>query len=167
MDKPSIKSVQVSAILYHLIRLAVGGLFMVSGAIKITDLHSFAEIINAYAILPPEWCGMAAAGICLAELICGLGLIMDIKGSLSAVLGLLLMFVLVLSYAWIMGYDVDCGCFGPNDPETKAFASIRTALVRDGVMILSLFYCFIWRNRFGHYPRSLKLFIKGELNEVR
>ena len=42
---------------------------------------------------------------------------------------LLILFIAVLGYGIWLGLDIDCGCFGPGDPEHDAFSGLRTALV--------------------------------------
>ena len=99
--------------------------------------------------------------VCM-KLFFGLGLVLDMKGSLGMILVLILIFVFVLVHALNMGYDIDCGCFGPNDPELKAFASIRTALARDLFMIAIVLYLYVWRARYAYIPRP---FIKNNQGE--
>ena len=54
---------------YPLIRVSLGCLFLISGLIKAFDIDSFSKVIEAFAVLPPEWCGVAAIVICLYEII--------------------------------------------------------------------------------------------------
>jgi hypothetical protein len=84
-----------------------------------------------------------------------MGLVADVRGSLTAILGMLLMFIAVLSHAVFMGYDIDCGCFGPNDPEANAFSGLRTALVRDFIMVAQVTYLYFWRFKNHHRPLSI------------
>jgi len=100
------------------------------------------------------------------ETISGLGLLFDIKGSLTAVFGLLLLFMLVLGYGIWMGLDVDCGCFGLEDPEFEAFHGLRTAFYRDVCFLIGIL--FLYGYRFYHavppisFQLLLKTFRKGE-----
>lgn len=142
---------------YLLTRICLGIVFMISGGLKLLDIKSFAQIIEAFAILPDVLVTPAAVFIPLAELILGMAISADIKGSLAGILGLLISFVLVLAWALFMGYDIDCGCFGPHDPEAKAFAGIKTSLVRDIFMIGLILYLYVWRMLNNHTPGILKL----------
>lgn len=141
-----------SSAAYRLIRLALGGVFLYSGISKSLDLVYFAGIVNAFGILPGELAYPAAVGIVAAELILGTGLMGDVKGCLAGVLFMLLSFMAVVGYALAMGYDVDCGCFGPSDPEAAAFSSLRTALIRDGIMVAAVVYLYAWRYKTGVRP---------------
>lgn len=141
---------------YLIVRITLGVIFIVSGAIKIADPAAFSKTINAFAIIPEHLSYPAAIVISLSELILGTGLLADLRGSLGGILGLLLVFVLILSWALYMGYDIDCGCFGPEDPEAKAFATLKTSLARDVAMILSVIYLYFWRLRNNYKPRLSK-----------
>lgn len=148
--------------IYQILRIGLGGLFVISGIIKTMDLNSFSETINAFAVLPYELSMPAAVFLSLAEITFGSGLVFDIRGSLSGVSILIFCFILVLSYALAMGYDIDCGCFGPNDPEAKAFASIKTSLARDLGLAAVAGYLYVWRFLAGITPVPIFKSSKGE-----
>jgi hypothetical protein len=80
---------------------------------------------------------------------------LDIQGSLVVITGLLGFFMVILGYGIWMGLDVDCGCFGPDDPETRAFHGLRSALVRDMIMMLSIFYLYWSRYWLKIVPKQL------------
>jgi hypothetical protein len=75
----------------------------------------------------------------------GLGLFFEIEASLVVAAGLLAMFIAVLAYGIWMGQEVDCGCFGPGDPEAVAFHGLRSFLYRDLVMTAGVAFIFGWR----------------------
>ncbi|MDO9265193.1 MAG: hypothetical protein Q7U02_14580, partial [Desulfosalsimonadaceae bacterium] len=77
-------------------------------------------------------------------------------GSLEIITGLLVLFMAILEYGIRMGLDVDCGCFGVDDPEHRGFGSLRPALYRDMGMMAGIVYLYIWRywqnrNKNGNY----------------
>ena len=86
-----------------------------------------------------------AIGLPLLEVIAGIGLLFDIKRSLALITGLLVLFMVVLGYGIWLGLDVDCGCFGPDDPEADAFHGLRLSLFRDLVMMAGVFFIYGWR----------------------
>jgi rhodanese-related sulfurtransferase len=51
----------------------------------------------------------------------------------------------ILGYGIWMGLDVDCGCFGPEDPESRAYHGLRSALYRDFMMLAGVLYLYAWR----------------------
>ncbi len=144
------KLIMSSKKIYMIVRIGLGLVFIISGAIKAMDLVSFSRVIEAFAILPIDMSYPAAVLISVTELLLGIGLIADIKGSLGGIFLLLFGFAFVLSWAIYMGYDIDCGCFGEQDPEAKAFSSLRTSLVRDFFMIFIVSYLYIWRFKNNH-----------------
>ncbi len=139
------KDILFSSKAYQLVRIVLGIVFIVSGGIKIVDINLFSKVIHAFAILPYGMSYPAAVLISVSELVFGIGLVADIRGSLAGILSLLFLFIFVLSWALYMGYEIDCGCFGPEDPEAKVFAGLKTSLVRDMLMIGLVSYLYISR----------------------
>lgn len=119
-------------------RWLVAIVFIYAGVPKLFNLNSFAEVIGAYGLLPEQLLYPAAFVIALAEVVCGVGLILKNRFSIHVITLLLLLFVAVLSYGLALGLDVDCGCFGPGDPEKEVFSNLKTALVRDLLLIIPL-----------------------------
>ena len=130
---------------YRLVRLAIAVIFLWSGVTKIFDPGSFAVIIDAYGLLPETWIMPVAIALPVLELIAGVGLLFDASGSLTLTTGLLLLFIAILGYGVFLGLDVDCGCFGPEDPEATAFHSLRIALYRDLLIMAGIAYLYGWR----------------------
>ncbi|MBF0230940.1 MAG: DoxX family membrane protein [Desulfamplus sp.] len=136
---------------YRIIRIIIGGIFIYSGLVKISDLSAFVSVIHAFGLVPVgELRAIAAIVISLAEIIAGIGLIFDIKGSLALIFSMLTLFMIVLIYGIKMGFDIDCGCFGSDDPVGAAFHGLRSSLVRDLIFISAVIYLYICRkiNRF-------------------
>ena len=86
-----------------------------------------------------------AIGLPLLEVTAGTGLLLDIRGSLAMIAGLLLLFMVVLGYGIWMGLDVDCGCFGPEDPEAEALHGLRISVFRHLVMMGGVFIIYGFR----------------------
>lgn len=104
-----------------------------------------AVLIDAYGIIPEGMLVPVAIGLPFLEVIAGIGLLFDIRGSLALITGLLVLFMVVLGYAIWMGLDVDCGCFGPEDPEAEAFHGLRLSFFRDLFMMAGVFFMYGWR----------------------
>ena len=144
----------LSPIPYRLIRIALGGVFLYSGISKVLELGYFSEVINAFGLLPSMLTYPAGVVIVIAELVLGFGIILDRRGALGGLLVMLLGFMAVAGYAIFMGYDIDCGCFGPGEPEAEAFSSLRSVILRDAVMVAGIAYLYLWRWKTGTSPRS-------------
>lgn len=129
-----------------ILRLILGAIFLVSGIAKLADPRSFAVIIEAYGILPELLVMPVALALPALEIVAAVGLILNRRGSLELMTLLMVIFMAVLAYGLYLGLDVDCGCFGPEDPEAKAFHGLRSALYRDVVIMFGIFYLFYRRH---------------------
>ncbi len=130
-----------------LLRIGIGTLFVWSSVAKLADPKQFTFVIDAFGLLPDALVVPAAVTLSAFELPAGIGLILDAKGAVKAIIGLLLLFMVVLGYGVWMGLDVDCGCFGAGDPEGDAYHGLRPALYRDAVMLAGMGYLLFWRRR--------------------
>ena len=133
------------ASIYQVLRWMLGAVFIFSGATKLIAPESFAVLIEAYGLVPDELLMPVAVILPAVELVAGIGLLFDMRGSLGVIAGLLLLFVAILGYGIHMGLDVDCGCFGPEDPEADAFHGLRAALYRDMLMLSAVGFLYGWR----------------------
>ncbi len=150
----------LSPLIYHLIRVLLSVIFLWSGISKLMEPTEFVVIIDGYGLMPDAWILPLAIALPLLEMVFGLGLLLDIRGSLSVITGLLILFMAVLSYGIWLGLDIDCGCFGPEDPEAKAFHGLWSALVRDIIMMPGIFYLYYQRFNQIVTPKRLRSFYK-------
>jgi rhodanese-related sulfurtransferase/uncharacterized membrane protein YphA (DoxX/SURF4 family) len=137
---------------YRSIRVCLGIIFVWAGVAKLLDLEAFAHVISAYELVPEKFLASVAIGLPVLELIAGFGLIFDVRGSLSIVLGLLLMFAFVLWFGILNDLDIDCGCYSAR--ELKEHGALRSALYRDLGMIAGALYLFGWRWAYTSFPRA-------------
>jgi hypothetical protein len=101
-------------ILWRIVDLIIGGLFIYAGAIKAFDPRHFAVDIDNYKILP--W----RIGVDLAfylpwlEMFCGLALIVHrlYRGAMLILTSLVLAFIVASVIAKLRRIDITCGCFG-------------------------------------------------------
>ncbi|AMK10542.1 DoxX family protein [Pseudodesulfovibrio indicus] len=130
---------------YLFARVLLGGLFLVAGVIKFAAPEQLAVVIDAFGLVPPGLVRPMSYLLPAVEVVAGIGLIFDLRGSLSVVTFLVAVFLAVLAWGIHMGLDIDCGCYGPGDPEAEAFSGLRTAFGRDLLMLGGALYCFWWR----------------------
>jgi rhodanese-related sulfurtransferase len=123
-------------------RGALAVIFFHAGATKLLDPQAFAVLIDAYGIVPDALLMPVAVGLPLLEVVAAVGLMADIRGSLSVVATLLVIFMAILVYGIRMGLDVDCGCFGPEDIEARSYHGLRVALIRDAAMLAGVIYLY-------------------------
>jgi uncharacterized membrane protein YphA (DoxX/SURF4 family) len=128
--------------MYRFLHWSLGLVFIYSGATKLIAPQPFAVLIGAYGLVPDLLLLPVALVLPLLEVVAGLGLLVGIRGSLEIIAGLLLLFMAVVGYGLWMGLDVDCGCFGPGDPEAEAFHGLRPALYRDMAMLAAVAFLY-------------------------
>jgi Methylamine utilisation protein MauE len=146
--------------LYKLCRWGLGIVFIYAGCAKLLEPRTFAVLIEAYGILPQVLLMPAAVVLPALEVAGGIALLWEIEGSLAVIAGLLLLFVAILGYGIRLGLDVDCGCFGPDDPEAKAFRGLRESLYRDLAMLAGIGFMYGWRRYRTIQPVKITLMIR-------
>lgn len=119
-------------------RILLGGIFLMAGGAKLVDPRAFARTISVYGMLPEELLVPAAIGLPVIELLAGLCLSFNVRGSLTAICGLLTFFLFALGYAISKNLDVDCGCF--SQLEIHARNSLLVAFLRDLGLMAVAFY---------------------------
>ena len=122
---------------YHLLRIALGLLFVSTAILKLADIAEFAHQLGAFGIVADELVPATAWLVSLSELAVGLALAVNLRGSLTVVFCLLMLFIGVLAYGIALGLDIDCGCFGPG-----YHVSLKTQFTID--LGLLFFCCFIF-----------------------
>lgn len=137
---------------YRLLRLGLAAVFIWSGITKLIEPQIFAVLIDSYGLIPETWTPFISFSLPLLEVVAGIGLLFDLNGTLATITILLMIFICILGYGIHMGLDVDCGCFGPDDPESKAYHGLRAAIYRDVLMLAVIVYLYAWR-----YRNDLKL----------
>lgn len=89
-------------------------MFVFSGIAKLGDVSEFAKNVGDFGLVYDAWVVPTAWSISLLELAFGVGLVMNLRGSLAGVLILLGVFIGTLLYGMGAGLDIECGCFGPG-----------------------------------------------------
>jgi hypothetical protein len=95
-------------------RLALAGILIVAGALKLPDPLGFADGIAAFRLLPVWTIAPVAAGIPIFEILTGAALIsrrFRTAGALAAC-SLTAAFIGFYGWAFVNGWDVTCSCFG-------------------------------------------------------
>ena len=103
-----------SRIVWRIVDVIVGGIFIYAGAIKVLEPVQFATDIDNYKILPWTISIGLAFYLPWLEIFCGLALILRrlYLGGLSILTGLGAVFLVATIAAKVRGLDITCGCFG-------------------------------------------------------
>lgn len=101
-------------ILNLILRLALGGIFVWSGVVKIMDPAGFSANIGNYRLLPYEWNNLLAITLPWIEAVAGVLLIAGLWKRANALLiaGMLIVFIIAIGQAVARDLNIDCGCFG-------------------------------------------------------
>lgn len=141
---------------YRIVRAALAASFIVAGVLKLADIKAFALTIKAFAILPTDIVYPVAVALPVCEIAGGLLLLCDAPGGLAIIGGLLVLFLGVVINAIRQGLDIDCGCYGPDDPEGAVYHGLWPTLWRDLLMLAGVGFCLLWRRlrrrRQPHHP---------------
>ncbi|MBW1752315.1 MAG: DoxX family protein [Deltaproteobacteria bacterium] len=150
---------------YRAVRFIIAGIFLWFGIAKLLNPQSFVVIIDAYGLIPENLLMPVAVCLPALEVIAAIGLIMDARGSLAIIAALLALFMAILGYGLWMGLDIDCGCFGPEDHEGRAYQGLRPTLYRDVVMMAGVFYLYFWRYHQSVSPVRLRALLNNQSGE--
>ena len=103
-----------------LARIALGGVFLVAGILKILDPGSLLTATDTYQIIPYRWSYWLALYLPWVEVLAGLGILLRkaYPGSLFLVGALLAIFLIALIQAWVRGLNIICGCFSQASAES-------------------------------------------------
>jgi uncharacterized membrane protein YphA (DoxX/SURF4 family) len=128
-----------------LLRLIVGGIFLVSGLAKIADPVRFLLTLREFRLFPRVLESFLAVYLPWLEFLLGLCVVLGILHRTSALLiaGLNGFFIVAIGLLIARGIEVDCGCFGlladvlhlPDRADWKA-------IVRDLVFMVMCVYLF-------------------------
>jgi uncharacterized membrane protein YphA (DoxX/SURF4 family) len=130
-------------------RVAIGGIFLVAGVLKIGHADDFASQIAGFQLLPVPLVAPLALLLPFLELMVGLYLIAGLFTAFAAWFAALEMtiFAGAIGSAVVRGIHTSCGCFGPNDhtmtswPEAGrdlgiAAVAVLVALLAPGALAL-------------------------------
>jgi putative oxidoreductase len=123
----------MTAALALVLRLGLGGLLIVAGALKLRAPIAFATEIANYQLVPAV-APYVAVVLPVLELVVGGALVVGPRawrraGALAA-LGMLAAFTVAVASAYFRRINIDCGCFGTGGGPITGLT-----LVRNGVLM--------------------------------
>jgi putative oxidoreductase len=106
-----------------MLRLLVGGVFLVAGVLKGLDPAHFAADIDHFRLLPYFAVAPLALYLLWLEIICGLAVLVSAmrRSALLLLLALTIVFIAAITSAWMRGLDIRCGCFGAASTAPLAY----------------------------------------------
>jgi putative oxidoreductase len=137
-----------SPVIEVLFRYVLGATFLYACVHKILHPDAFAKVIYGYKILPAFSINLLAIALPFFELACGLCFMLGIFPRAAAVIanGMLLIFIIAISYNLARGLQFDCGCFTVH--KAGVYSDPKELLVRDLLyFLMGLFLIFYNRKR--------------------
>ncbi|HEY9562243.1 MAG TPA: MauE/DoxX family redox-associated membrane protein [Nocardioides sp.] len=130
------------------LRLLVGGVWIVAGALKLPDPAASVRAVRAYDLLPESIVPTVGHVLPLAEIVIGACLVVGLFTRWSALLSglLFLVFIIGIASAWQRGLQIDCGCFGGGGQIADATSKYPLEIARD-VGLLAASALLVWRPR--------------------
>lgn len=117
-----------------ILRVLLGGVFVVAGFSKAGHADVFAAQIAGFRLLPQPVIAPLALVLPYLEMLLGGYLIVGLFTRTSAwiAVALLGIFDAAIASAVVRGLTVSCGCFGPNDTTVTTWAEVA----RDAVLVV-------------------------------
>jgi uncharacterized membrane protein YphA (DoxX/SURF4 family) len=135
-----------------LVRLTLGGVLLIAGAIKVPNLPKSAMAVRAYEVLPITLANFLGYTLPWIEIGLGLLLIVGVLVKISGALGALtiLTFIIAITQAWARGLSIDCGCFGGGGTINPEDTKYLSEIIRDiGLMGMGIFLYLYPKGRFA------------------
>lgn len=121
-----------------LARLALGGILLVAGALKVPHPDASVTAVRAYQLLPLDVADDVGRALPIVEVIVGLLLVLGVFTRWAAVVGGLLMvaFIIGIASVWARGISINCGCFGDGGVDPDAMSKYPWEIARDVVLLV-------------------------------
>ena len=132
-------------------RLYLSGVFLYAAAHKIIHPAEFAVDVATYQLLPAWSVNLFALTLPWVETLAGVMLALGIRVRAASLLvaGMMVAFMVALSWALYLGLDMSCGCFASQAVADEDPISWST-LLRDSVWLLQSVYVLVFdRNAIG------------------
>lgn len=123
-----------------LVRLGLAAVWLVSGAIKVSDLNQTYIAVQAYELLPSGLASVVAGAIPFLELALGVLLVLGFGTRLTAIVSavVLVAFIGAVAQSWARGLTIDCGCFGGGGQVAPGETQYPQEIARDiGFLLLA------------------------------
>lgn len=103
-----------------ILRVAVGGMLVAAGALKVGHAAELAASMAGFRLLPPDVIGPLALALPYFELLLGGYLLAGLFTRPAAVVAALqfLLYAAAIASAVVRHLPANCGCFGPSDAAT-------------------------------------------------
>ena len=123
------------------LRLGLGGLFVVTGILKLRDPAGFATAIANYQLWPQR-AALLAATLPATEILVGLTLLAAPRpwrrAAAIAIALMVAVFTVAATSAVVRHIDISCGCFGSDSGRIDALTIVRDLALLAAAIALAL-----------------------------
>ena len=131
-----VSQLSVKQLLIVIVRLLIGGIFFISGLLKVIHPDAFRETLSSHGLFSTGTIHLISLVLPTVEIAVGLLFALGFRTKITGriIILLLVLFTIEASFAFALGSVVDCGCFpteGASEPIGVKF------FVRNGLLILS------------------------------
>jgi uncharacterized membrane protein YphA (DoxX/SURF4 family) len=122
--------------LVFVLRWLLGLIFIYASYHKILDPGAFAKIVYGYGLVPAEIINLVAIILPFLELTTGMALLTGVwkRSAALVIMGMLAIFIVMISINLIRGHEFDCGCFASGNTNPIFAGSSLVTLIRDLVL---------------------------------
>ncbi|GBD89510.1 thiol-disulfide oxidoreductase ResA [bacterium BMS3Abin04] len=130
-------------LLFVILRITFGLIFIFSSIIKLTDLQSFEKALASFNLLDTSLLPITIYAIPLIELLLGLAMVFSFK---TNVVSQIITFMLALFTAVVIakifeGAEISCGCFGElSNNNIDSFTVIRNVFLMIWGILITIYY---------------------------
>jgi putative oxidoreductase len=122
------------------LRLGVGGLFVVTGVLKLRDPAAFATDVANYQLFP-RLAALLAATLPAVEIVVGLALLAAPRpwrrAAAAAAALMMAVFTVAAASALVRHIDISCGCFGADSGRIGALTIVRDLVLLAAALALT------------------------------
>lgn len=132
------------------LRLVVGGVWIVAGAVKLPDPAQSVAAVRAYQVLPSDLVTPVGQLLPILEVVIGLLLVLGLLTRAAAIASavLFVVFIAGIVSVWVRGINIDCGCFGGGGANPDAASQYPWEIARDAALLAaSLFLAWLPSSR--------------------
>jgi uncharacterized membrane protein YphA (DoxX/SURF4 family) len=155
----------IKLFLMIIVRLIIGGIFFISGLLKVIHAEEFRKTLSTHRLFSTGTIHLISLVLPYLEIALGLLFALGFRTKVTGriIIGLLILFTIEGAFAFALGNAVDCGCF-PTDSGGESIGV--KFFVRNGLLILSSLWATEGQSKssfdsdkpFGGYKVSEKLF---------
>lgn len=134
--------VTVFTLIFLLVRCSLGGIILVAGISKLSDIASFVKAVEAYNILPTPLARAFGRILPYLEFIVGLFLFVGLGTNIAVIIAILLFtsFAIAIGINLLRNNNLDCNCFGKRHSEKISWATFARSVLLAILAFLLIFF---------------------------